>query len=300
MSAIHTDTPYARTDAAAYGAAVDEETRLHQANKVSWGGIAAGVAIALASQMTLALVGAGIGAGALDVGANASGTDSTSAFSIGTAAWSLGSVLVSTFLGGFVAARLSGRSAKGAAGLQGLTTWAVTTLLVVYLLTTSIGSILGGAFSGVASAIGGIGSTVAQTAAPALADANPLDAIENQVRSTGTDPEALQANAVNALRSLVTGGEAGAGEARQQAAQALSQARGIPLDQANQQVAEIERQYRTAVDSAKQSATEAAAATASIVSKGALAAALALVLGALAGWVGGRSGRVTPTVRRLA
>jgi hypothetical protein len=234
----------------------------------------------------------------LDIGAASAGDAGGSSLPIGAVAWSLGSVLVSTFLGGFVAACMSGRSAPASAGLHGLTTWAVTTLLILYLLTTSIGSILGGAFSGVTSVIGGIGSTVAQTAAPALANANPLDAIEDQVRSTGTDPEALQANAVNALRALVTGGEEGADQARQQAAQALAQARGIPVDQATTQVAQIEQQYRTAVDTAKQKATEAAEAAASVVSKGSLGAAVALVLGALAGFFGGRTGRVSTVPAR--
>lgn len=284
MSEIRMDT--------GFRASPDAEAWSLLANKASWGAILAGVAIGLAAQVTLALVGAGIGAAALDIGGRASGDAGSSALPIGALAWSVGSVLVSTFLGGFVAARLSGRTASTSAGLHGVTTWAVTTLLVIYLLTTSVGVILGGAFSGVSSFIGGIGSTVAQTAAPALADANPLDAIEDQVRSTGTDPEALQANAVNALRALAMGGSDGADEARAQAAQALAQARGIPLDQAQQQVAQIEQRYRTAVDTAKQEATEAAAATASVVSKGALGAAAALVLGALAAWLGALSGRV--------
>ena len=281
MSAIRPDVGYGAGTLDAQGAVL--------ANKVSWGAILAGVTIALASQVTLVLVGAGIGAAALDVGTSTASDAGSSSLPLGAAAWSFGSVLVSTFLGAFVAARMSGRTAPASAGLHGLTTWAATTLLVLYLLTTSVGSILGGAFSGVSSLVGGVGRTVAQTAAPALGDANPLDAIEARVRSTGTDPEALQANAVDAIRSYLTGGGV---DANQQAAQALAQARGIPVDQARQQVTQIEQQYRAAVETAKQTATEAAAATATVVSKAALLAAAALVLGALVGWFGGRSGRV--------
>jgi CHASE3 domain sensor protein len=128
-----------------------------------------------------------------------------------------------------------------------------------------------------------------------LAEANPLEAIENQVRATGTDPEALNTAAVNALRQLVvTGDGSNADEAREQAAQALAQARDIPLDQAREQVTQIEQQYRETVAQAQQAATEAADRAASVISTGALAAFVALVLGAIAGWFGGRSGVVHP------
>jgi hypothetical protein len=178
--------------------------------------------------------------------------------------------------------------------LHGLTTWAFTTLVVLYLLTTTAGSLVGGVFSGVASAIGGIGQTVAESAAPVLAEANPLDAIERQVRATGTDPEALNNAAVNAIRQLLTGDASNADQARQQAAQALAQARNIPLDEARQQVAAFEQEYQQTVAQAKQTATEAADTAASAVSTGALVTFVALVLGAIAGWFGGRSGVVHP------
>ncbi|MGZ8409880.1 MAG: PhnA-like protein, partial [Hyphomicrobium sp.] len=162
------------------------------------------------------------------------------------------------------------------------------------LLSTAIGSIVGGAFSGLASALGGLGETVAQTAAPAIATSDPLDAIERQVRATGNDPEALNTAAVNAIRALLTGDEAKADQAREQAAQALANARNIPLDQARQQVTQIEQQYHQTVDQAQQAATEAADTAASVVSTSALLAFVALVLGAIAGWLGGRSGVVHP------
>lgn len=261
-------------------------------NKVSWGAIFAGVVVALVTQVLLSMLGVGIGIATLDPATGDNPAAST--FSIGAGLWYVVSGIVASFLGGYVAARMSGKTLATTGALHGLTTWAFTTLLVLYLLTSAVGSLVGGAFSGVASAVGGIGSTVAQTAAPALANSNPLDAIEGQVRATGTDPEALQANAVNAIRSLVMGGSAGTDQARDQAAQALATARGIPVDQAKTQVAAIEKQYTDTLASAKQTATETADAAASVVSTGALLAFAALVLGAIAGWLGGRSGVVHP------
>ena len=56
----------------------------------------------------------------------------------------------------------------------------------------------------------------------------------------------------------------------------------------------MESQYHAAVELAKQQAIAAADATASVVSTGAILAFIALVLGAIAGWLGGRSGVVHP------
>ena len=261
-------------------------------NKVSWGAIFAGVTIALVTQVILTLLGAGIGIAAIDPTGSASSNPSATGFSIGAAVWTVVSALISAFAGGYIAARMSGRADRLAAGLHGLTTWAFTTLLVLYLLTTTVGSLVGRAIGGVTSAVGNLGQSAIRSAAPALANANPLDAIREQVRSTGTDPEALQARAVDAIRAVVTAGEDGAEQARNQAAQALAEARGIPVDQARQQVTQMEQQYQDALQSAKQTATQAAEATASVVSTGSLLAALGLLLGAGAGFLGGRSGAV--------
>jgi len=269
--------------------AATDETRTSQ---VSWGAIFAGVVVGLIVQVLLTMLGVGIGIATLDPGT--ADNPAASSFSIGAGIWYVLSGIVAAYVGGYVAARMSGRTVPTTGALHGLTTWAFTTLLVLYLLTSTVGGIVGGAFSGLTGALGGLGQTVAQTAAPALANSNPLDAIEGEVRATGTDPDALQANAVNALRALVVGGQSDTDEARNQAAQALAQARGIPVDQAQAQVQQIEQRANAAIESAKQAATQAADTAASVVSTGALLAFAALVLGAIAGWLGGRSGVVHP------
>ncbi|MGO4830713.1 hypothetical protein AB4144_00185 [Rhizobiaceae sp. 2RAB30] len=100
--------------------------------------------------------------------------------------------------------------------------------------------------------------------------------------------------AVTAMRSLVTGREYDACAARKQAAQALATARGILVDQANQQVAQWEKDYRDRVAQLKQQTADAADTAAHGASRAALSAFVALVLGAIAGWLGGRSGVMNP------
>lgn len=276
-----------------------EDARTILINKVSWGAILAGVVTALVTQLILNMVGIGIGASTLDpmTGDN----PGAGSFSIGAGIWWALSGIVAAFVGGFVASRLSGRPKESTGGWHGLTSWAATTLLVFYLLSTAVGSLVGGAFSTVSGAIGGLGRTAGsavQAAAPALANASdPFSAIERTVRgSTGSDPAALRDDAVSAVRDLLTGDAARANDARERAAQALARSQNVPVEEARTRIAAYEKQYRETVDAAKRQAVQAADAAAKAVSRGALLGSLALLLGALAAWFGGRMGSVDPTV----
>jgi hypothetical protein len=277
-----------------------EDARTVLLNKVSWGSIFAGVVIALVVQFLLSLLGIGIGAATLDPSTGANPDAST--FSIVSAVWYGVTGIIAAFIGGFVASRLSGRPLASTGGLHGLTTWALTTLVILYLLTTAIGGLVGGVLSGLGSVAGGLGSTVAtvaQTAAPALSNAaDPFSAIQSQLSQAtgGTDPQALQNAAIAAVRAAVTGDPAQAEQARETAAQALARSQNIPIEQARTQVEGYQQQYQAAIDTAKRQAVEAADAAASATTTGAIAAFFALILGAIAAWFGGRMGIATPIV----
>ncbi|MBB3980217.1 hypothetical protein GGQ64_005470 [Rhizobium azooxidifex] len=259
-------------------------------NKVSWGAVFAGVAIALSTQFLLNLLGVGIGAAVLDPATYDNPEAST--FSIAGGIWFVVAGIIASFVGGYVASRLSGRPSNSTGGYHGVTSWAVTTLVVLYLLTTSVGALVGGAFSGLSSIVSGVGataSTAVTAAAPALANStNPMGGIEAQIRSTtGNDPQALQNAAVSAMQAVVMGDEASADDARNRAADAISKAQGIPLGQARTQVDQYEKTYRDNVAAAKQKTIDAAQAATAAVSAGAILGFLALVLGAVAAWLGG-------------
>lgn len=262
--------------------------------KVSWGAVFAGVAVALVVQLLLNLLGAGVGAAVIDPGTN--DNPSATTLSVSTAVWFVVSGLIASFVGGYVASRLSGHPVRSTGALHGLTTWATTTLVVVYLLTTSVGALLGGVFSGLGDIVSSAGSTVATaatTAAPALATASdPMAGIEQNIRdaSGGNDPAALRDAAVASVRAAITGDQAKAEEARNRAADAIAKAQNIPVDQAKQQVAQYEQQYKDAVAKAKEQATEAAKTAATAFSAGAILAFIALAVGAIAAWIGGSVG----------
>lgn len=263
-------------------------------NQVSWGAIFAGVAIALSTQFLLNLLGVGIGLAVLDP-ARADNPDA-STFSVVGGVWFVVSGLLASFSGGYVASRMSGRPSSSTGGYHGLTTWAVTTLFIVYLLTTSAGVLISGAFSGLSSVVSGAGRTVtavATTAAPALATAaDPFAAIERQIReaSGGTDPESLRSAAVAAVRATVTGDEAIAADARNRAADALARAQNIPIDQARTQVQRYEEDYRSAVEQAKQKAVETAEVATTAIATASIFAFISLAIGAIAAWMGGVAG----------
>jgi hypothetical protein len=257
----------------------------------------AGVVVALVTQLILNMIGVGIGAATLHpvTGDN----PEASTFSIGAAIWWTVSGILAAFAGGYAAGRLAGKPKESTAGWHGLTAWALTTLVVFYLLTTTVGSLIGGVFSTISSAAGGLGRTAATAAAPALAQANdPFSSIEQSVREAtgGNDPAALRDAAVSAVRAVVTGNPEQAQQARERAAQAISRAQNISIEEARTKVQQYEQQYRETVERTKQQAAKAADTAANAISKGALFGAIALVLGAIAAWFGGRAGTIDPTL----
>ena len=259
--------------------------------KVSWGAIFAGVFVGLAVQFLLNLLGVGIGAAVIDPAQYDNPDAST--FSIAGGLWFVVAGLIASFVGGYIASRLSGRPSNSTGGYQGLTTWAVTTIVILYLLTTSVGALVGGAFSGLSSIVSGVGSTAATAvtaAAPAVASStNPFGGIEQQIRdaSGGNDPEALRNAAVSAVQAAVTGDKAKADDARNRAADAIAKAQNIPVDQAKTQVDQYLKTYNDNVAAAKAQALEAAQTATKAVSAGAILGFIALLIGAIAAWFGG-------------
>ncbi|WP_429274107.1 MULTISPECIES: PhnA-like protein [Methylobacterium] len=278
------------------------DTRAVLLNQVSWGAIFAGAVTALVTQVIVNLVGVGVGLAS--VGTTAADNPSASTVSMGAGLWFVASGLVASLAGGVIAGRLSGKTLPGAAALHGLVSWAVTTLVVLYLLTSAASGLVGGTLSTVSGALGGAGSlvggtvqTAAQAAAPSLSKiANPLDGIEDKVRqqTAGQDPQAARDAAVAAVKALFTGDPSQKQQAETRAADALAKAQNIPVDQARQQIQDYEKQYDQAVASAKQKAEAAAVTAKSAATQGAFYAALALILGALAAYVGGRLGAPKP------
>jgi hypothetical protein len=282
------------------GVMPSEDARTILINRISWGAVFAGVFVALVAQLLLNMLGLGIGLATVDPATGDNPEVST--FSIGAALWWTISGIVAAFLGGLAAGRLSGQPKESSASWHGLISWALSTLIIAGLLTTVVGSIIGGSLNALSSAAGGIGKaagTAVESAAPAAANTtDPFGTIERQIRSAtgGQDPQALRDGAVAAVKAAVTGNPAEAERARDRAVDTLSKAQGISQEEARQQIAQYEQQYRQSVEQAKQKATAAADVAAEATSRGALIGFVALLLGAIAAWFGGRAGAIEPTI----
>jgi hypothetical protein len=75
------------------------------------------------------------------------------------------SLIISAFVGGYVAARISGLTRRSDGVSHGLVSWGVSTIVFAYLITTSMGSVLGGTMNvlgqGAKAAIGGAAGATA-------------------------------------------------------------------------------------------------------------------------------------------
>ncbi len=175
-----------RDNPAAYGTA-PQQTMVPAAvdsyhDLVRWGPIFAGLVIAIATQLVLTGLGAAIGLTSL------AGSDAAqnNAGGVGTAVgiWSIISLLIALFLGGWVAARACGPMNRKTAMLNGAILWATTLAVSAWLLS-----------SGVAGAFG----LVAQ-GADAIVNQVPPDILPDGTQNPNVTQEQAQNIAGNAAK----------------------------------------------------------------------------------------------------
>lgn len=124
-------------------------------SQIRWTAVIAGLAVGLAVHLLLSLFGIAIGLTALEPEAG----QPAGAVPMATGIWTGISMLIAAFIGGYVAARVSGLTRSTDGILHGFVAWATITVLFAYIATTAIGSIVGGTFGalgqGVSQAVGG-------------------------------------------------------------------------------------------------------------------------------------------------
>jgi hypothetical protein len=123
-----------------------------------------GVILVVAIQLLLGLLGAGIGLGTVNT--NNGTTPDASSIGMGAGVWWIVSSIIALGFGGYVSAWLAGIEIKWDGILHGLITWGIATLLTIYLLTSAVGSVIGGGFSAVGGVASAAGSGVKDAAQP--------------------------------------------------------------------------------------------------------------------------------------
>ncbi|NJN86982.1 MAG: hypothetical protein HC881_12680 [Leptolyngbyaceae cyanobacterium SL_7_1] len=151
-------------------------------DRVRWGPVLAGLVVALSTQLVLTGLGAAIGL------TTYAGADATNAADVGRGVgiWSIISLLISLFVGGWVTSRACGPINRSTALLNGAVLWATTLAISAWLLA-----------SGVSGAFGVIASNAAE--------------LVNQAQQGGVTPQDVDPNVTNQEARNIAGDAAKAG-----------------------------------------------------------------------------------------
>jgi hypothetical protein len=263
---MNDETHTVRGDSIRQIEAVDYSMRRPIFPAIRWGAVLAGVAVGVSVQLALTLLGIATGLSTADV---APGEN----LGTGPLLWAALSMLIAAFIGGYVAARMSGLKRKTDGVLHGAVSWAVTTILFAVLATTAGGTLVSGVFS-----------SMAQTAR-AGASAGSESPIGVMMRTQGVQ---LDAESMRQFMQYVQGGQ------REQAVQMLGARTGMDEARASAVVdqALILTGSPEAASQQGRAATEGALRTAGTAAWVVfLAVALALALGVGGGALGAAGSR---------
>ncbi|WP_188852555.1 hypothetical protein [Aureimonas glaciei] len=285
--------------------------------RISWGAIFAGAILTLVVQIMLALLGVGIGTATLDPAGN--GSPDLSTLGSASGLWTMGTVLIATFVGALAAARLAGSPEKADGLLHGIITWATSTLVIVYLLTSGVSAVIGGTFGALGASVSSLTQAAGNLGPQSLsalpdgleADARALlqrgeqqvdqaaDAAQQQgQQAANTARQATgEPDLAKAVPEIVAGlAEGATPEQRQAAVTVISQQAGISQQEAEQRLTQFQATYNEAVEKAKVAADQAA----ETVSTASFASFVALLLGLIVAAVGGLVGRPRPRIATVA
>ncbi len=175
-------------------------TRAAFTKRIAWSAVFAGVLVAIVSQLLLTLLGLGIGLSTVDP---VTEQNPTAGLGIGSAIWYAISSLLSLFAGGWVAGRLAGSPQRFDGIIHGVLTWSLVTLITIYFLTTTIGSLIGGAgrlVGGLVRTAGSAAGSVASAAGPELGQAVKGELAKNGIDVENIDLRDLQKEVNTVLR----------------------------------------------------------------------------------------------------
>jgi hypothetical protein len=164
-------------------------TVVNPVDRIRWGPILAGLFASLTTLVVLGILGLAVGLTSYDAG------DSLSNFGLGAGIWSAVSTILAFLLGGWLAARTAATTGRNNGVLNGAMVWVVAIPLVLYLLSSGLGSLLNTA--------GNVAATGAAAVAPATA-AVAEDTTAPAAQATVQDVGAAVQATVSAVGEQVT------------------------------------------------------------------------------------------------
>lgn len=243
-----------------------EDIRSVMINRVAWGPVFSGVAIALVVQFILNLIGVGVGVASVvpDTASNWAVAN----LSLGTAIWWTISGIIAAYCGGYAAGRLSGDPVESTAGWHGLVSWAVSIIVLAGLVMGGTGVFMGG-----------------------MLNTTNTNAFRNAPPATVTTPNGVEGSNAPAGATDNTATDNTGAATDNTATAAPDNNTAVPgntnttTNTPNVQVPVAGG--ANAIDSATLS---------KLIMEGSLLSAIALILGGIAAWFGGRAGTIKPTV----
>lgn len=184
-------------------------------HRTAWGAVIAGALTALMITLLLTLLFGGIGLNSFNpASANPVGDGTGSIIAV------VITNLLSLFVGGWVAGRLAGSPRRSDSIIHGILTWGVLTLATLFLLSSAVGSLIGGAANLLGSTVSSV-AQVAPAASNALGSVVPNVDIQSQVNTFLTDagvqnPEQAGQELVQLATTRVQNGESLTSPAAQQ------------------------------------------------------------------------------------
>jgi hypothetical protein len=187
---------------------------------VTWKAIFLGLVVGLVAQFVLTLLGVAIGLSALDVagqGTNAKGVG------LGAGLWALVVPILAWFLGAFAAAWASGVFSRAAGVLQGIATWGLGLVTVLFLIGSGVTGAISSSFGAIGQSAQAIGQSgvvkrgdvargaeeMQQRAEQKLGQLGPADA-QAATEAAAKGAWVAFAAAVLSLGAAVLGGASGA------------------------------------------------------------------------------------------
>jgi hypothetical protein len=147
--------------------------------EVSWGGIFAGVLVALGVSMLLAALGVAIGISAIDPS-----EVNPAAVGIGAAIWTGLQLLLALFVGGMVATRVGAVFDRTTGFFEGVLVWVVSLVLMTYLAASGVASLASGALTVLSGATQTAGAVLQQEGGGGNIDVSgTVDEMASELRS---------------------------------------------------------------------------------------------------------------------
>ena len=269
-----------------------DDRRTWFGNHASLGAVVAGVIAAVLTQMVLGLAGVGLGLASFQITGDTGANPSVGGMSTAAAVWWIGSGIVASLVGGIVAGRLCGSARHSTAAWHGFIAWCATTLVVVWMLGSALGGVLGGTMSAIGGTVSGLGKGAMAAAGVTGASADP-NALQAQVQRLvkPDDTQNAQDAILKYVRASVGGDQKAADDAKQGAVDALAKTANISPEDAQKRLDGLQQQAQQAAQQAKDAAEQARKAAA----EGSLFAVAALLFGMIAAIIGGGLGAPRPS-----